>query len=161
MLQIDSKNQQVSASKASCQTIIHLFPMNVMVSEIWVFACTYMHICLIYFLHKLCEVVFGWLWQSLSFSFWSTSGALRHSLQDRLSKSSGKIRDEIYLKLRTSTGSYWPVFYDCLFKRTVVLHATCMVLLCCSVPCSWWLLWNGSMSDCILHGSVFGILIWR
>lgn len=59
MLQIDSKNQQVSASKASCQTIIHLFPMNVMVSEIWVFACTYMHICLIYFLHKLCEVVFG------------------------------------------------------------------------------------------------------
>lgn len=37
-------------------------------------------------------------------------GALRHSLQERLSKgagvhSSGKIRaDEIYLKLRTSTG---------------------------------------------------------
>jgi len=32
-------------------------------------------------------------------------GALRHSLQDRLSKgSSGRTRDEIYLKLRTSTG---------------------------------------------------------
>lgn len=32
-------------------------------------------------------------------------GALRHSLQDRLSKgSSGRSRDEIYLKLRTSTG---------------------------------------------------------
>ena len=33
-----------------------------------------------------------------------SASALRHSLQDRLSKSSGKIRDEIYLKLRTSTG---------------------------------------------------------
>ncbi|KAK8574756.1 hypothetical protein V6N12_062438 [Hibiscus sabdariffa] len=34
----------------------------------------------------------------------SYSGALRHSLQDRLSKgSSGKSRDEIYLKLHTST----------------------------------------------------------
>ncbi|KAI8532024.1 hypothetical protein RHMOL_Rhmol11G0180900 [Rhododendron molle] len=32
-----------------------------------------------------------------------SASALRHSLQDRLSKSSGKIRDEIYLKLRTST----------------------------------------------------------
>jgi hypothetical protein len=32
-------------------------------------------------------------------------GALRHSLQDRLSKgSSGKRSDEIYLKLRTGTG---------------------------------------------------------
>ncbi|KAA8545434.1 hypothetical protein F0562_020218 [Nyssa sinensis] len=32
-----------------------------------------------------------------------SASALRHSLQDRLSKSSGKGRDEIYLKLRTST----------------------------------------------------------
>ncbi|XAR49308.1 Dynamin GTPase [Bertholletia excelsa] len=32
-----------------------------------------------------------------------SASALRHSLQDRLSKSSGKSRDEIYLKLRTST----------------------------------------------------------
>ncbi|KAL9229338.1 hypothetical protein vseg_004815 [Gypsophila vaccaria] len=33
-----------------------------------------------------------------------SASALRHSLQDRLSKvSSGKVRDEIYLKLRTST----------------------------------------------------------
>ncbi|KAH9603881.1 hypothetical protein KSS87_013569 [Heliosperma pusillum] len=32
-----------------------------------------------------------------------SSSALRHSLQDRLSKASGKGRDEIYLKLRTST----------------------------------------------------------
>ncbi|KAA8536616.1 hypothetical protein F0562_029094 [Nyssa sinensis] len=31
-----------------------------------------------------------------------SASALRHSLQDRLSKSSGKSRDEIYLKLRTS-----------------------------------------------------------
>ncbi|KAG8482005.1 hypothetical protein CXB51_026920 [Gossypium anomalum] len=35
---------------------------------------------------------------------WCTLGALRHSLQDRLSKgASGRSRDEIYLKLRTST----------------------------------------------------------
>ncbi|CAK9134207.1 unnamed protein product [Ilex paraguariensis] len=33
-----------------------------------------------------------------------SASALRHSLQDRLSKISGKSRDEIYLKLRTSTG---------------------------------------------------------
>ncbi|KAL1533886.1 Dynamin-2A [Salvia divinorum] len=32
-----------------------------------------------------------------------SASALRHSLQDRLSKASGKSRDEIYLKLRTST----------------------------------------------------------
>ncbi|XP_028090344.1 dynamin-2A-like [Camellia sinensis] len=32
-----------------------------------------------------------------------SASALRHSLQDRLSKSSGKSRDEIFLKLRTST----------------------------------------------------------
>ncbi|EPS66641.1 hypothetical protein M569_08133, partial [Genlisea aurea] len=32
-----------------------------------------------------------------------SASALRHSLQDRLSKISGKSRDEIYLKLRTST----------------------------------------------------------
>ncbi|MBA0840061.1 hypothetical protein Goarm_002665 [Gossypium armourianum] len=34
-----------------------------------------------------------------------SASALRHSLQDRLSKgASGRSRDEIYLKLRTSTG---------------------------------------------------------
>ncbi|CAA0809847.1 Dynamin-2B [Striga hermonthica] len=33
-----------------------------------------------------------------------SASALRHSLQDRLSRISGKSRDEIYLKLRTSTG---------------------------------------------------------
>ncbi|KAL7235644.1 hypothetical protein ACSBR1_019022 [Camellia fascicularis] len=32
-----------------------------------------------------------------------SASALRHSLQDRLSKSSGKSRDEIFLRLRTST----------------------------------------------------------
>ncbi|XP_047980797.1 dynamin-2B-like isoform X2 [Salvia hispanica] len=32
-----------------------------------------------------------------------SASALKHSLQDRLSKASGKSRDEIYLKLRTST----------------------------------------------------------
>ncbi|XP_047962340.1 dynamin-2A-like isoform X1 [Salvia hispanica] len=32
-----------------------------------------------------------------------SASALRHSLQDRFSKASGKSRDEIYLKLRTST----------------------------------------------------------
>ena len=57
----------------------------------------------------------------------SSAGALRHSLQDRLSKSSsGKSRDEIYLKLRTSTGqfvidsplsllAYALKFYSCRF----------------------------------------------
>ncbi|KAL3324308.1 hypothetical protein AABB24_038474 [Solanum stoloniferum] len=34
-----------------------------------------------------------------------SASALRHSLQDRLSKISSKSRDEIYLKLRTSTGA--------------------------------------------------------
>jgi len=39
------------------------------------------------------------------FPFFFLLGALRHSLQDRLSKgSSGRSRDEIYLKLHTSTG---------------------------------------------------------
>ncbi|GAA0158041.1 membrane traffic protein [Lithospermum erythrorhizon] len=33
-----------------------------------------------------------------------TASSIRHSLQDRLSKMSGKSRDEIYLNLRTSTG---------------------------------------------------------
>lgn len=47
------------------------------------------------------------------------AGALRRSLQDRLSKSSsGKGRDQIYLKLRTSTGllicfSYLTIFRLC------------------------------------------------
>lgn len=37
--------------------------------------------------------------------YFTFAGALRHSLQDRLSKSaSGKGRDQIYLKLRTNTG---------------------------------------------------------
>lgn len=36
----------------------------------------------------------------------SAIGALRHSLQDRLSKAPGKNSDEIYLKLRTSTGVF-------------------------------------------------------
>ena len=37
---------------------------------------------------------------------WYVIGALRHSLQDRLGKgASGKNRDEIFLKLRTSTGN--------------------------------------------------------
>ena len=48
------------------------------------------------------------------------AGALRHSLQDRLSKGassgSGRSRsDEIYLKLRTSTGS----LLDCTFSLVV------------------------------------------
>lgn len=38
------------------------------------------------------------------FFFQSVIGSLRHSLQERLGKISGKGRDEIYLKLRTSTG---------------------------------------------------------
>lgn len=55
---------------------------------------------------------FGFFWSINIFDMLMgfTLGALRHSLQERLSKgagvhSSGKIRaDEIYLKLRTSTG---------------------------------------------------------
>lgn len=44
----------------------------------------------------------------LSFSILCVVGAIRHSLQDKLSKGSpGRSRDEIYLKLRTSTG--WPL----------------------------------------------------
>ena len=44
-------------------------------------------------------------------------GALRRSLQDRLSKgSSGKNRDEIYLKLRTSTG--WCFIYTWFLNFT-------------------------------------------
>lgn len=47
-------------------------------------------------------------------------GALRHSLQDRLSKISGKRSDEIYLKLRTSTGVFalvapMPLTEECEF----------------------------------------------
>lgn len=43
---------------------------------------------------------------------WYVIGALRHSLQDRLGKgASGKNRDEIYLKLRTSTGNSF--FFNC------------------------------------------------
>lgn len=45
------------------------------------------------------------LWLLMHHSVCPIAGALRHSLQDRLSKgASGKSRDEIYLKLRTSTG---------------------------------------------------------
>jgi hypothetical protein len=44
------------------------------------------------------------------------AGALRRSLQDRLSKGvTDNIRDEIYLKLRTSTGSFIiNTVYSCL-----------------------------------------------
>jgi dynamin GTPase len=43
-----------------------------------------------------------------SFSILCVVGAIRHSLQDKLSKgSTGRSHDEIYLKLRTSTG--WPL----------------------------------------------------
>ena len=49
-----------------------------------------------------------WIIVYVMFSFvlhGSYAGALRHSLQDRLSKgATGRGRDEIYLKLRTSTG---------------------------------------------------------
>ncbi|KAH9725949.1 Dynamin-2A [Citrus sinensis] len=49
-----------------------------------------------------------------------SASALRHSLQDRLSKgASGKSRDEIYLKLRTSTGTellVCAVDYSCLIR---------------------------------------------
>ena len=43
-----------------------------------------------------------------SFSILCVVGAIRHSLQDKLSKVlPGRSHDEIYLKLRTSTG--WPL----------------------------------------------------
>jgi hypothetical protein len=52
------------------------------------------------------------------------AGSLRHSLQDRLSKGassgSGKSRsNEIYLKLRTSTGS----LSDCMFSQVSLGNA--------------------------------------
>lgn len=81
ILQIDNKTQQVSASKTHFHTTI-VSELNYHVS------------------HPLAL-----------FSFLSV-GALRHSLQDRLSKgSSGRSRDEIYLKLRTSTGKPIIIFY--------------------------------------------------
>lgn len=53
-------------------------------------------------------------------------GALRHSLQDRLSKgSSGNSRDEIYLKLRTSTG--WLMTGSLRFTFANVIDMTCNV----------------------------------
>lgn len=46
----------------------------------------------------------------LTFLCFICAGALRHSLEDRLSKISSKSRDEIYLKLRTSTGEHARLF---------------------------------------------------
>ena len=49
------------------------------------------------------------------------AGALRHSLQDRLSKgASGKTRDEIYLKLRTNTG--WECWILGIFLLSLVFQ---------------------------------------
>jgi dynamin 1/3 len=89
MLQIDSKSQQVSASKMA------LHPVS---TDVFWDLGTRLSIELDYFL----TLTF--------FSLWC-AGALRHSLQDRLSKGasggSGRGRaDEIYLKLRTSTGLF-------------------------------------------------------
>ena len=58
------------------------------------------------------------------------AGALRRSLQDRLSKSSsGKGRDQIYLKLRTSTGLlmsddlfYLPYYLQVMQFDRVIIH---------------------------------------
>lgn len=77
ILQIDNKSQQVSASKRRSLVVV----LNVVLGLI------------------CCGVL-------LILGFCSDAGALRHSLQDRLSKAAaGKSRaDEIYLNLRTSTG---------------------------------------------------------
>ncbi|KAH1223048.1 Dynamin-2B [Glycine max] len=83
ILQIDNKSQLVSASQ-------FLFSSSKLRAPKWLICA----ICFFFFtdehVHVHCFVV--------------ATGALRHSLQDRLSKSSsGKGRDQIYLKLRTST----------------------------------------------------------
>lgn len=46
-------------------------------------------------------------------------GALRHNLQERLS---GRSRDEIYIKLRTSTGKLytWPYSFSLHEKKTLL-----------------------------------------
>jgi dynamin 1/3 len=98
VLQIDSKSQQVSASKLLDRMALHPASTDVF----WEHG-TRLSIELDFFL-------------TLSFSFWCV-GALRHSLQDRLSKGasggSGRGRaDEIYLKLRTSTGLFVTADYD-------------------------------------------------
>lgn len=98
ILQIDNKSQLVSASQ-------FLFSSSKLRAPKWLICA----ICFFFFtdehVHVHCFVV--------------ATGALRHSLQDRLSKSSsGKGRDQIYLKLRTSTGllicfSYLTIFRLC------------------------------------------------
>ena len=111
ILQIDSKNQQVSASEASCQTAIHLFSIDNTAPYVCVCTCA-RHWVSVYINRTLWILLYWTLWKwsfdgcvlVVLFFFCPITGALRHSLQDRLSKSSGKSRDEIYLKLRTSTG---------------------------------------------------------
>ena len=74
ILQIDNKSQQVSASKSPSMNICDSFDPS---------SHNYYHCVL------NANVI----------------AALRHNLQDRLGKAApGKNRDEIYLKLRTSTG---------------------------------------------------------
>ena len=74
------------------------------ISFVWLsFACLHLENVPFFIIHSAywyCD-----LSDCPSSSNWCTVGALRHSLQDRLSKgSSGRSRDQIYLKLRTSTG---------------------------------------------------------
>ncbi|KAH9782043.1 Dynamin-2A [Citrus sinensis] len=67
-----------------------------------------------------------------------SASALRHSLQDRLSKgASGKSRDEIYLKLRTSTGTellVCAVDYSCLIHLTARCFANAPPLKLIDLP---------------------------
>jgi dynamin 1/3 len=93
MLQIDSKSQQVSASKLFDCVALHPVSTDVF----WDLGTRHS-----IELDSFLTLTF--------FSFWC-AGALRHSLQDRLSKGasggSGRGRaDEIFLMLRTSTGLF-------------------------------------------------------
>lgn len=60
-------------------------------------------------------------------------GSLRHSLQERLSRgsSSGKSRaDEIYLRLRTSTGSFFPLLVFVQFFFYIKFSTLAFLFLC-------------------------------
>lgn len=81
-----------------------------------------------------------------------SASALRHSLQDRLSKgASGKSRDEIYLKLRTSTGESFTIYtilQPSLFLSLSLilcyyLHYSCLIMF----PK---LIWPNSFLCCII-----------
>jgi dynamin GTPase len=106
ILQIDNKSQQVSASK------LLLFSKSY--RSKWLI-CAFLW----GFDYWLIAYVFIFIWFVLF-----SAGALRHSLQDRLSKAtSAKARDQITLKLRTSTGLYMNVWWLILVTLMCFIYA--------------------------------------